>query len=77
MTFHGKPRASHEVMHHVHESPMVMLVPLFILSIGALLAGALSRAISSATNMRSSGRVRCSRCRKTSSWKSSITCLRW
>ncbi|OQP85617.1 NADH-quinone oxidoreductase subunit L [Rhizobium rhizosphaerae] len=41
MTFHGKPRASHEVMHHVHESPMVMLVPLFILSIGALLAGAL------------------------------------
>ncbi|GGB10451.1 NADH:ubiquinone oxidoreductase subunit L [Brucella endophytica] len=39
MTFHGKPRASHEVMHHVHESPPVMLVPLFVLSIGALLAG--------------------------------------
>src|SRR3954464_13912394 len=32
MTFHGKPRASHEVMHHVHESPPVMLVPLFILA---------------------------------------------
>ena len=41
MTFHGKPRASHEVMHHVHESPMVMLLPLFILSAGALLAGVL------------------------------------
>src|SRR5690606_36601218 len=27
MTFHGTPRASHEVMHHVHESPPVMLVP--------------------------------------------------
>ena len=39
MTFHGEPRASHEVMHHVHESPMVMLVPLFILAIGALFAG--------------------------------------
>ncbi|BDA84457.1 NADH:ubiquinone oxidoreductase subunit L [Aureimonas sp. SA4125] len=39
MTFHGKPRASHEVMHHVHESPMVMLVPLFVLAVGALFAG--------------------------------------
>jgi NADH-quinone oxidoreductase subunit L len=41
MTFHGKPRASADVMHHVHESPMVMLVPLFILAIGALFAGVL------------------------------------
>ncbi|MCO6050727.1 NADH-quinone oxidoreductase subunit L [Mesorhizobium sp. RP14(2022)] len=39
MTFHGKPRASHEVMHHVHESPPVMLVPLYILAVGALFAG--------------------------------------
>ena len=39
MTFHGKPRASHDVMHHVHESPPVMLVPLFILAAGALFAG--------------------------------------
>ncbi|MER8465202.1 NADH-quinone oxidoreductase subunit L [Mesorhizobium sp. M1396] len=39
MTFHGQPRASHEVMHHVHESPPVMLVPLFILAAGALFAG--------------------------------------
>ncbi|GLS28499.1 NADH-quinone oxidoreductase subunit L [Mesorhizobium albiziae] len=41
MTFHGKPRASHEVMHHVHESPPVMLVPLVILAAGALFAGVL------------------------------------
>jgi NADH-quinone oxidoreductase subunit L len=41
MTFHGSPRASHEVMHHVHESPPVMLVPLFILAAGALFAGLL------------------------------------
>ena len=39
LTFHGKPRASHEVMHHVHESPPVMTVPLYVLSVGALLAG--------------------------------------
>jgi len=39
MTFHGKPRASSDVMHHVHESPMVMLVPLFLLALGALIAG--------------------------------------
>ncbi|WP_062229263.1 NADH-quinone oxidoreductase subunit L [Aureimonas frigidaquae] len=39
LTFHGKPRASHEVMHHIHESPPIMTVPLFILSAGALLAG--------------------------------------
>ena len=39
MTFHGKPRASASVMSHVHESPFVMTVPLFLLSIGALFAG--------------------------------------
>jgi len=39
MTFHGKPRASHDVMHHVHESPLVMLAPLGVLALGALLAG--------------------------------------
>ncbi len=39
MTFHGKPRASSEVMSHVHESPQVMLVPLYILALGALAAG--------------------------------------
>src|SRR5690606_18342866 len=35
MTFFGKPRASAEVMKHVHDSPAVMLVPLFILGAGA------------------------------------------
>jgi NADH-quinone oxidoreductase subunit L len=39
MTFHGKPRATADVMHHVHESPPVMLVPLVLLAIGALFAG--------------------------------------
>ncbi|MGV3552772.1 NADH-quinone oxidoreductase subunit L [Rhizobium sp.] len=39
MTFFGKPRASHEVMHHVHESPNVMLVPLYLLAVGAVFAG--------------------------------------
>ncbi len=39
MTFHGKPRASAEVMSHVHESPNVMLVPLYILAAGALVVG--------------------------------------
>ncbi len=39
MTFHGKPRASADVMSHIHESPNVMLVPLYILAAGAILAG--------------------------------------
>ncbi|CBI76408.1 NADH dehydrogenase I chain L [Bartonella clarridgeiae 73] len=39
MTFHGKTRATVDVMHHVHESASVMLVPLFVLSIGALFSG--------------------------------------
>jgi NADH-quinone oxidoreductase subunit L len=39
MTFHGKPRADDETMHHVHESPWVMLLPLFVLAIGAIFAG--------------------------------------
>ncbi|MGE5268643.1 MAG: NADH-quinone oxidoreductase subunit L [Thiohalocapsa sp.] len=39
MTFHGKPRADAETMHHVHESPLVMLLPLFVLAVGAVVAG--------------------------------------
>jgi NADH-quinone oxidoreductase subunit L len=39
MTFHGAPRADHHTMDHVHESPMVMLLPLFVLAAGALFAG--------------------------------------
>ena len=39
LTFHGKPRASHEVMHHMHESPPIMLRPLILLALGSLFAG--------------------------------------
>ena len=39
MAFHGKPRASAKVMAHVHESPRVMTLPLFVLSLGAIFAG--------------------------------------
>ena len=41
MTFHGTPRADDRVMAHVHESPMVMLLPLMVLAVGAVFAGAL------------------------------------
>jgi NADH-quinone oxidoreductase subunit L len=41
MTFHGKPRASADVMSHVHDSPPVMMIPLYILAVGALFAGIL------------------------------------
>ena len=41
MTFHGKSRASADVMNHVHESPNVMLIPLYVLAAGALFAGVL------------------------------------
>ncbi|MFZ0314292.1 MAG: NADH-quinone oxidoreductase subunit L, partial [Candidatus Korobacteraceae bacterium] len=33
LTFFGKPRMSHEVEHHIHESPKTMTVPLIILAI--------------------------------------------
>lgn len=39
MTFHGRPRASPDTMSHVHESPNVMLIPLYLLAIGAIFAG--------------------------------------
>lgn len=39
MTFHGKPRASEEVMSHIHESPKVMLMPLYVLAFGAIFSG--------------------------------------
>ncbi len=39
MTFHGQPRATADAMRHVHESPPVVLIPLFILAVGALFAG--------------------------------------
>ncbi|MGA8150037.1 MAG: NADH-quinone oxidoreductase subunit L [Terriglobales bacterium] len=39
LTFHGKPRMSHEVEHHIHESPKSMTIPLVILAVCALSAG--------------------------------------
>jgi NADH-quinone oxidoreductase subunit L len=39
LTFHGKPRADEKVMAHAHESPAVMIVPLLVLSLGAIGAG--------------------------------------
>ncbi len=39
MTFHGKPRMEKSVFDHAHESPLVMLIPLGILALGALFAG--------------------------------------
>jgi NADH-quinone oxidoreductase subunit L len=39
LTFHGLPRMSHEVEHHIHESPKSMTVPLIILAICAVSAG--------------------------------------
>ena len=39
MTFHGAPRADEKVMAHVHESPMVMLLPMTVLAAGAISAG--------------------------------------
>ncbi|MGE0754559.1 MAG: NADH-quinone oxidoreductase subunit L [Alphaproteobacteria bacterium] len=41
MTFHGKPRASAEVMSHVHESGPMMLRPLYLLALGAVFSGAI------------------------------------
>jgi NADH-quinone oxidoreductase subunit L len=39
MTFHGEPRAGDETMHHAHESPWVMVIPLIVLAIGAAFFG--------------------------------------
>ena len=39
MTFEGNSRASADTLSHVHESPNVMLIPLYLLAAGAVLAG--------------------------------------
>src|SRR5271166_687574 len=39
LTFFGKPRMSHEVEHHIHESPKSMTMPLVILAICAIGSG--------------------------------------
>ncbi len=39
LTFFSKPRMSHEVEHHIHESPRSMTVPLVILAFFSVVAG--------------------------------------
>ena len=41
MTFHGKTRANEETLSKIHESPKSMTIPLLILAIGAVGAGAI------------------------------------
>jgi NADH-quinone oxidoreductase subunit L len=42
LTFHGQPRMSHEIEHHIHESPKSMTAPLAILAFCSIFAGMLS-----------------------------------
>lgn len=42
LTFHGKPNANDKVMAHIHESPWTMLLPLSVLSLGAIFSGYLT-----------------------------------
>src|SRR5215813_13098939 len=39
MTFYGRYRGDHHTWDHAHESPAVVLIPLYVLGAGALLAG--------------------------------------
>src|SRR5579871_1778194 len=39
LTFYSKPRMSHEVEHHVHESPKSMTMPLVVLALCSVFAG--------------------------------------
>ncbi len=39
LTFYGKSRMTHEVEHHVHESPASMTLPLQVLAVGSVVAG--------------------------------------
>ena len=39
LTFYSKPRMSHEVEHHIHESPASMTGPLIVLAVMSLFAG--------------------------------------
>ena len=52
MAFHGTPRASAEVMAHVHESPRVMTLPLLVLSVGAIFSGWLGYELFVGDNMK-------------------------
>jgi NADH-quinone oxidoreductase subunit L len=39
LTFYSKPRMSHEVEHHLHESPKSMTIPLMVLAVGSIFVG--------------------------------------
>ena len=39
LTFHGENRSNNKTYDHVHESPLVMTAPLFILAIGSIFSG--------------------------------------
>jgi NADH-quinone oxidoreductase subunit L len=39
LTFYSKPRMSHEVEHHIHESPTSMTMPLVVLAVCSIFAG--------------------------------------
>lgn len=39
LTFNGKPRADEVIMGHIHESPLIMLLPIAVLAIGAVFSG--------------------------------------
>ena len=39
LTFHGENRSKNKTFDHVHESPLVMTAPLFILAIGSIFSG--------------------------------------
>src|SRR3982074_178292 len=39
MTFYGKYRGDHHTWDHAHESPAIMLIPLYVLAAGAALSG--------------------------------------
>ncbi|NIZ13695.1 NADH-quinone oxidoreductase subunit L [Phaeobacter sp. HF9A] len=41
LTFYGKPRGDKHTHEHAHESPMVMLIPLGVLALGAVFSGML------------------------------------
>lgn len=41
LVFHGKSRADKHTFDHAHESPLSMLIPLFVLALGSILAGVL------------------------------------
>ena len=75
MTFHGKPRADEKVMAHVHELPMVMIVPLMVLAVGRHVCRIrrLQR-VCRGGRARSSGAMPSSSCRNTMPWRTPITC---